>query len=133
MPYIPHTDEDIKQMLATIGVSSIDELFVEIPEGLKLKEPLNVPDGCQFTPASLENSYGATPPEGVNVMIPFALPLHNGILMLTVVVRGVFVVNVIVLVPLQPMASVKAILYTPGASPGKTALVCEIPPFMENW
>ena len=45
MPYIPHTDEDIKQMLATIGVSSIDELFVEIPDGLKLKEPLNVPDG----------------------------------------------------------------------------------------
>lgn len=32
--YLPHTSEDIKEMLETIGVSSIDELFREIPEAL---------------------------------------------------------------------------------------------------
>lgn len=32
--YLPHTSEDIKEMLETIGVSSIDELFKEIPSDL---------------------------------------------------------------------------------------------------
>ncbi|MDK2970446.1 MAG: glycine dehydrogenase subunit 1 [Candidatus Sumerlaeota bacterium] len=42
MPYLPHTADDIAGMLATIGVSSIDELFADIPEGLMLDEPLNI-------------------------------------------------------------------------------------------
>jgi glycine dehydrogenase subunit 1 len=45
MPYIPHTEEDVRQMLAVIGVPSIDDLFVEIPDDLKLSRPLNVPEG----------------------------------------------------------------------------------------
>jgi len=32
--YLPHTSEDIKEMLETIGVSSIDELFSEVPKDL---------------------------------------------------------------------------------------------------
>jgi glycine dehydrogenase subunit 1 len=43
MPYIPHSDTDRQQMLATIGVASIDELFREIPENLKVKGQLNIP------------------------------------------------------------------------------------------
>jgi glycine dehydrogenase subunit 1 len=43
MPYIPHTDEDRKEMLATIGASSIDELFREIPENLRVQGELNLP------------------------------------------------------------------------------------------
>ena len=35
MPYIPHTDQDRAEMLAIIGVDSIDELFHEIPENLR--------------------------------------------------------------------------------------------------
>lgn len=35
MPYIPHTEKDRADMLATIGVGSIDELFREIPENLR--------------------------------------------------------------------------------------------------
>jgi len=34
MPFIPHTDDDIKAMLDTIGVANIDELFDEIPKNL---------------------------------------------------------------------------------------------------
>ena len=34
MPFIPHTSEDEKQMLETIGVASIDSLFDEIPKSL---------------------------------------------------------------------------------------------------
>jgi glycine dehydrogenase subunit 1 len=43
MPYIPHSEVDRKQMLATIGISSIDELFREIPDNLKVKGELNLP------------------------------------------------------------------------------------------
>lgn len=43
MPYIPHTEQDVAEMLRVIGVDSIDDLFVEIPDDLKLKGKLNVP------------------------------------------------------------------------------------------
>jgi glycine dehydrogenase subunit 1 len=43
MPYIPHTEADTREMLQTIGVESIDDLFVEIPDNLKIGE-LDVPN-----------------------------------------------------------------------------------------
>ena len=43
MPYIPHTDDDRREMLATIGASSIDELFREVPENLRVKGLLDIP------------------------------------------------------------------------------------------
>ena len=43
MPYIPHTDADREAMLATIGVSSIDELFRDIPENLVVKGEMDLP------------------------------------------------------------------------------------------
>ena len=41
-PYIPHTSEDEKQMLESIGLNSIDELFSDIPEDIALKRELNL-------------------------------------------------------------------------------------------
>ncbi len=38
MPYIPHTQTEIKQMLEHIGVASIDELFADIPAEVRYKE-----------------------------------------------------------------------------------------------
>ena len=38
MPFIPHTDEDIRAMLAAIGVDSIETLFDEIPVQLRARE-----------------------------------------------------------------------------------------------
>ncbi|ALG68503.1 aminomethyl-transferring glycine dehydrogenase subunit GcvPA [Beggiatoa leptomitoformis] len=35
MPYIPHTQDDIDAMLATIGIGSIEALFDEIPPALR--------------------------------------------------------------------------------------------------
>jgi glycine dehydrogenase subunit 1 len=37
MPFIPHTESDIRTMLDAIGVRSIDELFEEIPAELKAR------------------------------------------------------------------------------------------------
>ncbi len=45
MPFIPHTDADVKQMLAAIGVSSIEQLFDEIPAALHAKGLTEVPEG----------------------------------------------------------------------------------------
>lgn len=44
MPYIPHTQDDINAMLATIGVNTIDELFDEIPAALRCGEQ-QIPSG----------------------------------------------------------------------------------------
>ncbi|MDD5269830.1 MAG: aminomethyl-transferring glycine dehydrogenase subunit GcvPA [Candidatus Omnitrophica bacterium] len=44
MKYSPHTDKDRKEMLAAIGVSSAEELFGAIPEGLRAKK-LDLPEG----------------------------------------------------------------------------------------
>ena len=44
MPFIPHKEEQIKSMLDTIGVNSINDLFDEIPEHLRLKN-LDIKDG----------------------------------------------------------------------------------------
>lgn len=41
--YFPHTDDDVREMLAVIGVSSLDELYAEIPEELKFKKELDIP------------------------------------------------------------------------------------------
>jgi glycine dehydrogenase subunit 1 len=43
--FTPHTDDEIGEMLATIGAGSIDELFEAIPEDLRLGQPLDLADG----------------------------------------------------------------------------------------
>lgn len=43
MPFIPHTRNDLKQMLKAIGVDSIDELFDEIPHALRNDKLTDIP------------------------------------------------------------------------------------------
>ena len=43
MPYIPHTQDDIDAMLATIGINRIDDLFDEIPPSLRSRSLDNIP------------------------------------------------------------------------------------------
>lgn len=45
MPFIPHTEEDVAEMLASIGAASIDELFDEIPTELRNGKLTHVPSG----------------------------------------------------------------------------------------
>jgi glycine dehydrogenase subunit 1 len=45
MPFIPHTDVEIQEMLATLGVHTIDDLFDEIPSHLKNAELNHIPSG----------------------------------------------------------------------------------------
>ncbi|WP_287372884.1 aminomethyl-transferring glycine dehydrogenase subunit GcvPA [Prosthecochloris sp.] len=43
MPFIANTDSDRDEMLKGTGVASFDELIADIPEELRLKEPLDLP------------------------------------------------------------------------------------------
>ena len=44
MPFIPHTEADVREMLATIGAPSIDALFEEIPAALRIKSLAGIPE-----------------------------------------------------------------------------------------
>ena len=56
MPYLLNTPEDQQAMLAKIGVSSIEHLFANIPEAVRLKRPLDVPPA--LTEIELEQHLG---------------------------------------------------------------------------
>lgn len=45
MPFIPHTEADIQEMLSAIGVDGIEELFDEIPPELRCGELEAIPPG----------------------------------------------------------------------------------------
>ena len=49
MRYIPHTEEDIRQMLAGIGVNTVDDLFSEVPSDLRLNRDLDLPEALSET------------------------------------------------------------------------------------
>jgi len=42
-PYLPHTEEEISQMLSCVGVNKIDDLFMDLPEDLKV-DTLDIPN-----------------------------------------------------------------------------------------
>jgi len=54
MRYIPNTSDDRREMLASIGVSSIEELFADIPSSLRENfQPLGLPMRSEMEVASM--------------------------------------------------------------------------------
>jgi len=43
--YIPHTDEEIATMLASLGLASLDELFAAIPEAIRVRGAIELATG----------------------------------------------------------------------------------------
>ncbi|MBE0529123.1 MAG: glycine dehydrogenase, partial [Thermoleophilia bacterium] len=43
--YVPHSSGDVAEMLAAVRASSVDDLFAEIPEAVRRREPLALPAG----------------------------------------------------------------------------------------
>jgi glycine dehydrogenase subunit 1 len=67
MRYLPKSPAERREMLAAIGVKSIEELFSTIPEAYRLKTPLQLPGPFSeaeiidyFKARAAENSYGYT-------------------------------------------------------------------------
>ena len=44
MQYLPHTAEDIIEMLQAVGVEHLDDLFKTVPKECRFKEGLNLPE-----------------------------------------------------------------------------------------
>jgi glycine dehydrogenase subunit 1 len=42
--YIPHTEADVRSMLETIGVPSVEALFESVPRDVRLRRPLELPE-----------------------------------------------------------------------------------------
>jgi glycine dehydrogenase subunit 1 len=53
MPFIPHTEADVADMLATIGVGDIETLFDEIPDNLRTGKLTGIPEGMNEQEVSL--------------------------------------------------------------------------------
>jgi glycine dehydrogenase subunit 1 len=67
MRYLPKSPTERQEMLADIGVKTVEELFSTIPEAYRLKDPLNLPGPLSesevieyFQARSKENSVGYT-------------------------------------------------------------------------
>ena len=45
MPYVPHADEDIRQMLSAMGLDSVEQLFSHLPANVRLGRDLDLPPG----------------------------------------------------------------------------------------
>jgi glycine dehydrogenase subunit 1 len=43
MRYIPHTPDDVSEMLRRTGVANLEGLFAEVPASVRLKRPLDLP------------------------------------------------------------------------------------------
>jgi len=68
--FLPHTDADREAMLKTIGVSSVDAFFVNLP-GCKTDAPLNLPTSTTEMEALAEISYIASANESVKELSSF--------------------------------------------------------------
>ena len=42
--YFPHTAEDIRAMLDVCGVKSLNDLYADIPDEIRLKKEYDLPD-----------------------------------------------------------------------------------------
>src|SRR5688572_19767607 len=63
--FVPHTDDEIRDMLAFIGLSSIEELFSVVPEALRLSAALAMAPGisepdvlARFDDLAANNRFG---------------------------------------------------------------------------
>ncbi len=43
--YVPHSAADVAAMLATVGARTVEDLFAEVPEAVRLRRPLDLPAG----------------------------------------------------------------------------------------
>ena len=44
MRFVPHADDDVREMLAAVGVDSLDDLFAAIPDEVRFAGRLDLPE-----------------------------------------------------------------------------------------
>lgn len=48
-PYLPHTEADIKAMLDRCDATSTDDLYADVPDALRMKQPYKLPEAMSET------------------------------------------------------------------------------------
>ncbi len=91
MPFVPHTEADVKAMLAAIGVPGIDQLFDEIPERLRAGKLTQVPEGLsEMEVARLMNARASQDGTYLNFLGAGAYEHHIPAAVWEIVTRGEF-------------------------------------------
>ncbi|THD11488.1 aminomethyl-transferring glycine dehydrogenase subunit GcvPA [Metallibacterium scheffleri] len=91
MPFIPHSESDVRAMLAAIGVAQIEDLFDEIPAALKARALQHVPAGLpEMDVARLMRGYAAQDAGVLNFAGAGAYEHHIPAAVWQIVTRGEF-------------------------------------------
>jgi glycine dehydrogenase subunit 1 len=70
--FAPHTDDDVREMLAELGLSSLDDLFDQIPSEVRLDRPLALPDGVSEMELLADMASLASRDRGTDDLVCFA-------------------------------------------------------------
>ena len=91
MPFIPHTADDVREMLEAIGAPSIDALFDEIPQALRTRELTGIPDALtEMEVGRLMRVRGAKDGTPLNFIGAGAYEHHIPAAIWAIVTRGEF-------------------------------------------
>jgi len=91
MPFIPHTEQDIKAMLASIGAANIDALFDEIPAALRSGKLTAIGDGLnEMQVARLMHERAAQDAQPLNFIGAGAYEHHIPAAVWEIATRGEF-------------------------------------------
>jgi glycine dehydrogenase subunit 1 len=91
MPFIPHTDSDVQEMLAAIGAPSIDTLFEEIPANLRIQSLAGIPQAMtEMEIGRLMQSRAARDGRPLNFIGAGAYDHHIPAAVWAIVTRGEF-------------------------------------------
>ena len=58
--YVPTTAAEREEMLAAIGVKSLEDLYQAVPQGMLLNGKLNIPEGMSASRSVLPSFAGTT-------------------------------------------------------------------------
>ena len=58
--FFPHTEEEIKQMLAQAGMESLDDLYSDVPECIRFRGKYDLPDPKSESEIRSSSSNSAT-------------------------------------------------------------------------
>ena len=47
--YLPHTKEDVREMLEAIGMKRVEDIFEAIPKKFRVSKPINIPQPLSET------------------------------------------------------------------------------------
>jgi glycine dehydrogenase subunit 1 len=91
MPFIPHTESDVRDMLAAIGAPSIDALFEEIPAALRTRALAGIPQALtEMEVGKLMRSRAASDGTPLNFLGAGAYEHHIPAAVWAIVTRGEF-------------------------------------------